>query len=121
LALRSPDTVQLSLGGSLTSNVTGKSEQVTSDRGRPYTIRWRVSQGLNGNFVRIQNDPLEQAALRSVRGAWPGHVSWESAGRGFGGRRHARRAALAAPRADYQLLRRRREPRADGTGHCRSH
>jgi prepilin-type N-terminal cleavage/methylation domain-containing protein len=47
-ALRAPDTVQLSLGGSLTSDVTGKSEQVTSDRGRPYTIRWHVTQGLNG-------------------------------------------------------------------------
>lgn len=47
-ALRSADTVQLAIGGSLTSNVANHWEQITSARGRPYTLRWQVAAGLNG-------------------------------------------------------------------------
>jgi Tfp pilus assembly protein PilV len=47
-ALRSADTVQLAIGGDLTSNVANHWEQLTSARGRQYTLRWQVAAGLNG-------------------------------------------------------------------------
>lgn len=47
-ALRSADTVQLAIGGSLTSNVANHAEQITSARGRVYNVRWSVVAGLNG-------------------------------------------------------------------------
>jgi hypothetical protein len=47
-ALRSADTVQLAIGGSLTSNVANHAEQITSARGRVYDLRWTVAAGLNG-------------------------------------------------------------------------
>jgi prepilin-type N-terminal cleavage/methylation domain-containing protein len=68
-ALRSADTVQLSLGGSLTSDAAGKSQQVTSDRGRPYIIRWQVTQGLNGTrsvTVRVAPVNAGRSELRHM-------------------------------------------------------
>jgi prepilin-type N-terminal cleavage/methylation domain-containing protein len=47
-AMRTADTMQLTVGGSLSSDVTNKSETVTSSRGRNYTVRWLVAPGLNG-------------------------------------------------------------------------
>ncbi|MGH7449047.1 MAG: type IV pilus modification PilV family protein [Longimicrobiales bacterium] len=47
-ALRRPDTVQIALGGSLTSNVANHYEQITSARGRMYVLRWTVVSGING-------------------------------------------------------------------------
>lgn len=47
-ALRSPDTVQLAIGGSLTSNVANHAGVITSARGRQYNLRWTVAAGLNG-------------------------------------------------------------------------
>jgi prepilin-type N-terminal cleavage/methylation domain-containing protein len=46
--LRTADTVQLVLGGSLTSNMTNKSQQMTSARGRVFAVRWQVARGPNG-------------------------------------------------------------------------
>jgi hypothetical protein len=46
--LRSADTVQLAIGGSLTSNVANHAGQITSARGRVYNMRWTVAAGLNG-------------------------------------------------------------------------
>ncbi|HEX6307314.1 MAG TPA: hypothetical protein VFZ69_03940 [Longimicrobiales bacterium] len=48
LALRTADTVQLGIGGSLTSNVANHWEQVASARGRAYRLRWEVVAGING-------------------------------------------------------------------------
>jgi Tfp pilus assembly protein PilV len=47
-AFRSADTVQLAIGGSLTSNVANHAGQITSARGRVYNVRWTVAAGLNG-------------------------------------------------------------------------
>lgn len=47
-ALRSADTVQLAIAGSLTTNVANHWGQVTSPRVRQYNLRWLVANGLNG-------------------------------------------------------------------------
>lgn len=47
-ALTTTDTMKLSVGGSLNSNVANHYEVVTSARGRAYTIRWTVASGLSG-------------------------------------------------------------------------
>lgn len=47
-ALRTADTVQLSIGGSLTSDVANHTGVMTSARGRQYRLRWAVAAGLNG-------------------------------------------------------------------------
>jgi prepilin-type N-terminal cleavage/methylation domain-containing protein len=41
----SPDTVQLSIGGSLTESLPNHSAIVTSARGRQYRMRWAVRNG----------------------------------------------------------------------------
>lgn len=47
-AWRTADTVQLAIGGSLTSDVANHSGVVTSARNRQYRLRWAVAAGLNG-------------------------------------------------------------------------
>jgi Tfp pilus assembly protein PilV len=47
-ALQTTDTVKLSAGGSLSSDVANHNELVTTARGRTYTVRWTVASGLNG-------------------------------------------------------------------------
>lgn len=47
-ALPNADTMKLSVGGSLTSDVTDHAEQITNARGRTYAVRWVVAPGLNG-------------------------------------------------------------------------
>jgi Tfp pilus assembly protein PilV len=57
--LRTADTVQLTLGGSLTSSMTNKSQQMTSARGRAYAVRWQVASGPNGTRdVTLRVAPL---------------------------------------------------------------
>ena len=56
-ALTTTDTMKLSVGGSLSSNVANHYEVVTSARGRQYTLRWTVASGLSGTrnvTVRVQ-------------------------------------------------------------------
>lgn len=48
VALRTADTIQIAIGGSLTTNVANHAEQATSARGRVYNLRWAVTAGLNG-------------------------------------------------------------------------
>jgi hypothetical protein len=47
-ALQTTDTVKLSVGGSLTSNVAYHHQQITTVRSRQYTVRWTVASGVGG-------------------------------------------------------------------------
>ena len=47
-SLQTTDTLRLAPGGSLTSDVANHHEQVTSARGRRYSVRWLVVAGLAG-------------------------------------------------------------------------
>jgi hypothetical protein len=56
-ALTTTDTMKLSVGGSLNSNVANHYDILTSARGREYTLRWTVASGLSGTrnvTVRVQ-------------------------------------------------------------------
>lgn len=56
-ALPTSDTMKLSVGGSLTSNVADHWEAMTNAAGRAYAVRWRVETGVNGTrdvTVRVQ-------------------------------------------------------------------
>ena len=58
-ALRTADTLQLAIGGSLTSDVANHTGVMTSARGRQYRLRWTVAAGLNGTRdVTLRAAPL---------------------------------------------------------------
>lgn len=67
VALRSADTVQLNVGGSLTSDVANHNEQVTSARGRLYQLRWQVAAGVTGTReVTLRVAPLAKGPTEAA-------------------------------------------------------
>ena len=54
--LRTADTVQLLVGGSLTTSVANHSDTVTAGRARPFILRWEVDGGaydVRGVTIRV--------------------------------------------------------------------